>query len=641
MCGILGLAGASLKSEVESALFLIAHRGPDGHGVYADDRVTLGHCRLAVIDPTSGAQPFSDPTERYVLVYNGALYNYKELGARLEARGHRLATNCDTEVLCYWLAQFGEDGLADLGGMFAFAFWDRDEQRLLLARDRIGMKPLYLAQAGQALIFASEVKAILPFLRACEPDPETIFEFVSFQQTISDRTIFRGITTLPPGHWLAWTPDRVTRGRYWTLPEGTSFGGTHGEAVEHYRSLLRAAVKRHMIADVPLGSHLSSGLDSSAVATLAASHSSDPLATFTGAFRDDEYYDERAGARAVASRIGAEAHEVEIVPADFTSHFSDVVWHLEEPTLGTGALPHYVVSRLAARRVKVVLTGHGGDELFAGYQVNKAAFLKRAAGRGPLSLISAVLSIRPDEITRVLYFLLYPMFIPEVRFGLFVMTPARDRAVTLSHDFLQSVRHYEPVHVLRDRIGQSAGEQSRLLLDVYLNVYLRTLLCQEDKVGMAHSLEARIPICDNEMIDFACSLSLEQKLHDGHLKAIPKDAVRALLPENLFHMPKRGFPTPFARWFRQEPLSGFISDLLLSGRAKTRGLFNVSQLDRWLQQNRAARFDNLADYARANRLYSAALLEQWHRSFVDGDRPARYRNLPRTGEFAATLSLQS
>lgn len=637
MCGLVGLAGASLKSEVESVLPLIAHRGPDGHGVYADDHVTLGHCRLAIIDPNAGAQPFVDPSGRYVLIYNGEVYNYRELGARLRGLGYQLTTHCDTEVVAYWLAHFGEKGLADFNGMFAFAFWDTKEQTLLLARDRIGIKPLYLAQTPRALIFASEIKAMLPFLPACEPDAEAIFEFVTFQQTVSERTVFRGITKLSPGQWLKWSPTQITKGRYWTLQPAEKFNGTHSAAVEKYRFLLDAAVQRQMVSDVPLGSHLSSGLDSSAVATFAARYAGAPLSTFTGAFTDHDYYDERSGARAVAARIHADAHEVEISAADFEAHFSNVVWHLEEPTLGTGALPQYMVSRLASKHVKVVLTGHGGDELFAGYQVNKAAFIRNAARSGPLALLSAILSVRPDELTRVLYFLFFPLMFPEVGFGLFVMTPERRRQATLSRTFLDTVRHYDPLQALRNRIPASAKNQGDVLLHTYLNVYLPTLLIQEDKMGMAHSLEARIPICDNELIDFASSLSLEQKMSGGYLKSIPKDACRGLLPDELFDLPKRGFPTPFARWFRQPALSGFIEDLLLSGRARARGLFNPAQIATWVAGNRSAKFDTLVGYARANRLYSAALLEQWHRIFVDGDRPARYRNLPRTGAFAGKL----
>ena len=637
MCGLVGLAGANRKSEIESVLPLISHRGPDGQGVYADEDVTLGHCRLAIIDPAAGTQPFIDPSGRYVLVYNGELYNFRELGARLERLGHRLSTHCDTEVLAYWLAHFGESGLADLNGMFAFAFWDAKERTLLLARDRIGIKPLYFASHGCALIFGSEIKAMLPFLPRCDADAEAIYEFVTFQQTVSDRTVFRGISRLSPGRWLKWTPANLREGTYWDLSIAPTFRGTHAEAVERYRLLLDAAVQRQMISDVPLGSHLSSGLDSSAVATLAARHSSSRLATFTGAFTDGDYYDERTGTRIVAAQISADAHEIEITAHDLERHFADVVWHLEEPTLGTGALPQYMVAGLAARHVKVVLTGHGGDELFAGYQVNKAALVRNALHRGPLSLLSALQSIRRDEFTRVLYFLFGPLLFPDVGYGLFVMTPERQRSATLHPDFLAAVRRHDPRRALESRIPDSVKDHSERLMHVYLKVYLPTLFIQEDKVGMAHSIEARVPICDNELIDFACSLSLEQKLHAGNLKSIPRDACRSLLPDKILTMPKRGFPTPFARWFRDGRLSRFIVDRLLSRRARERNIFNPSEIDKWVGQLRNAKLDTLLDYARANRLYSAAVVEQWHRTFIDGDRTPGHPNLPRPGAYAQSL----
>lgn len=636
MCGLIGLAGASLRHEVESVLPLIAHRGPDGHGVYADQHVTLGHCRLAIIDPKSGTQPFVDPTGRYVLIYNGEIYNYRELGARLRSLGYNLSTNCDTEVLAYWLANFGEAGLADLNGMFAFAFWDTKQQTLLLARDRVGIKPLYVAKAGRVIVFGSEIKSMLPFLPACRPDPEAIYEFVTFQQTVSDRTVFHGVSRLSPGRWLKWTPSQVTEGCYWNLAITQSFRGTHNEAVEQYRVLLDRAVNRQMVSDVPLGSHLSSGLDSSAIATLAARHHPGRLSTFTGAFTDSGYYDERAGTRAVAAKIGADAQEIEITPDDFERHFADVIWHLEEPTLGTGALPQYMVAQLAAKHVKVVLTGHGGDELFAGYQVNKAALVAQALRHNPLGLFPALLSIRPDELTRVLYFLLAPLVSPDVGYGLFVMTPERRRSATLNADFLSRVRHHDPLRALESRVPASVQDRGERLMHVYFNVYLPTLFIQEDKVGMAHSIEARVPICDNEMIDFACGLSLEQKLSGGRLKSIPRDACRTLLPETIFEMPKRGFPTPFARWFRQGQLREFIRDLLQSPRARERGIFNPNAVSKWIEQNNNSKFDTLLDYARANRLYSAALLEQWHRLFFDVGSGWN-ASLPRPGAYAARL----
>lgn len=621
MCGIVGIGGARLPHEVAAVLPLIAHRGPDGDGVYADDHVTLGHCRLAIIDPDAGAQPFVDPTGRFVLVYNGELYNHRELRRQLEGRGRVFATNCDTEVLAYWLAEFGAGGLADLNGMFAFAFWDQREQTLLLARDRVGIKPLYLASAGRCLLFASEAKALLPFLGNSVVDAEGLFEFLSFQQLISSRTLFRGVTRMDPGTWAKWTPAGVTYGRYWTLDPQSDFRGSHADAVETYRELLAASVKRQLMSDVPLGAHLSSGLDSSMVASYAAAQRGTPLQTFTGAFAEGDYYDERAGARAVAARINAERHEVEIRASDLVENFARVVWHLEEPTLGTGAVPQFMVAGLAARHVKVVLTGHGGDEFFAGYQVNKAALIRDSIRGGFTAMVKALASTRPDEVTRVLYFLLAPWLNPEVRFGLFAMIPARERSTALAPAFLDRVGRYEPRQALQERIPADLRHQGDVLLHAYVKVYLPTLLCQEDKTSMAHSLESRLPICDNELIDFAGRLSFAQKLHGGRLKSVPLDAGRGLLPDELFQLPKRGFPTPVARWFRKGPAAEFVRDLLLSSRSRQRGIFEPRQLERWLERNRKSRLDTLADYARANRIYSAAVVEQWHRIYEDGDLP--------------------
>ena len=638
MCGLVGIAGARLPQEISDVLSLIAHRGPDGDGVYADDHVTLGHCRLAIIDPRAGAQPFIDPTGRFVLVYNGELYNHRELRRQLEGRGRVFATNCDTEVLAYWLAEFGSSGLAELNGMFAFAFWDKREQVLLLARDRIGIKPLYLAAAGRRLLFASEAKALLPFLGNTGVDAESLFEFLSFQQLISNRTLFRGVTRMEPGTWVKWTAAGVKRGTFWTLEARSDFRGSHADAVDRYRGLLAASVKRQLMADVPLGAHLSSGLDSSMVASYAAGQVHTPLQTFTGAFADGGYYDERAGARAVASRIGADRHEVEIGASDLVDHFAKVVWHLEEPTLGTGAVPQFMVAGLAARHVKVVLTGHGGDEFFAGYHVNKVALIQDSVRGGLGSLLTALLATRPDEMTRVLYFLLAPLLNPEVRFGLFAMTTSRERTTTLAPAFLDRVGRYEPYQALQERIPAGLRSRGDALLHAYVKVYLPTLLCQEDKTSMAHSIESRIPICDNELIDFACSLSFAQKLHGGRLKSIPHDAGRGLLPDELFRLPKRGFPTPFARWFRKGPAAEFVRDLLLSSRSRQRGIFNPRQLERWLERNRKSPLDTLADYARANRIYSAAMVEQWHRIYVDGDLPVSPPRALRTGVYSGLLS---
>lgn len=619
MCGISGFAGLGLDREALEAMNrTLAHRGPDGRGIHLDDSVGLAHTRLAIIDPAGGAQPMATPDGRHILCFNGEIYNFRELRRELEADGFRPRTDSDTEVLLGLLAASWTRGLSRLNGMFALACYDAREKRLLLARDRLGMKPLYVCEHGGGLLFASEIKAMLPHLPEREPDLETIYEFFTFQNVLGERTFFRHVRKLPQGGYLEWTPQGVRRGRFWEFSFPEPFAGGFPEAVEHYSHLLDAAVTRHMIADVPLGSYLSGGIDSSSVATLAAGRCSGPLHTFTGAFTDAPYYDEREGSRAVAEAIGAVRHEVEISAEDYLENIGRVIYHLDEPTLGTGALPQFMVSELTARSVKVVLTGHGGDETFAGYQVFKTALIREA--RGLFGKLAALLRVRPDEMTRVLYFLLYPLRYPEVGSGLFIMTPRARRGAFFTPDFLSAMRGFEPMERIAQALGKDDSTPGRRMLRLYLTTYLPTLFIQEDKVGMAHSLEARMPLCDNTLLDLALSLPLGIKLHGGRLKAVPREAMRSRLPDTLFSLPKRGFPTPFARWYRREPLRSFVRDLLFSTAARQRGIVDSGRLETVFQALDKGPGDGLMDYARANTLYSASAVELWFRTFIDPSR---------------------
>ncbi|MBF0353623.1 MAG: asparagine synthase (glutamine-hydrolyzing) [Alphaproteobacteria bacterium] len=619
MCGIVGITGTWRPESMAQALDLIAHRGPDDCGIWQDQQVSLGHRRLSIIDPAGGHQPFVSACGRWVIVFNGEIYNFKELAERLGQRGHKLVTRSDTEVLLHWLAEFGIDGLPALNGMFAFALWDRAESKLLLARDRLGIKPLYVSERSGQLVFASEIKAMLPFLGPVVPNRQAIYQHLTFQNILDQSTFFSGVEKLAQGSWQEWSPGGMRRGRFWDIAFDKPFTGSPTQAVGAFGQIFDAAVRRQMVSDFPVGSYLSGGIDSASVATVAAACSDHALHTFTGAFTDAPYYDERSGARAVAHRIGAHLHEIEISPDHFVRHFADVVWHLDEPTLGSGALPQYMVSGLAAQHVKVVLTGHGGDEMFAGYQVNKAALIRKLLG-GPFWKLPGLLAgLRKDELTRVAYFLLFPLLQPEVGHGLFVMTPKRARAKILHADFLADLRGFEPLEVVDGLLAGRGLDPAQALTFLYLRTYLPTLLIQEDKVGMAHSIEARLPICDNELLDLALALPLESKMTGGALKAIPKLAMRPRLPDILYELPKRGFPTPFARWFRKGPVREMMQDLLLSKRALGRGIVRAETVAATLAANDASMTDNLADYARANRLYSWALIEQWHRLFVDGD----------------------
>lgn len=630
MCGISGFAGLTLgRADLEAMNRTLAHRGPDGRGIHLDGPVGLAHTRLAIIDPAGGVQPMSSPDGRFTLCFNGEIYNFRELRRELEADGFRPRTDSDTEVLLHLLAASWTDGLSRLNGMFALACWDSRWKRLLLARDRLGMKPLYVCEHGGGLLFASEIKAMLPYLPQREPDLETIYEFFTFQNVLCDRTFFGHVRKLPQGGYLEWTPEGVTRGRFWTFAFPKPFEKGFPEAVARYGHLLEAAVDRHMIADVPLGAYLSGGIDSSSVATLAAGRCSGPLHTFTGAFTDAPYYDEREGSRAVAEAIGAVRHEVEISPEDYLKNIGRVIYHLDEPTLGTGALPQFMVSELTARSVKVVLTGHGGDETFAGYQVFKTALIREV--QGFFGKLATLARVRPDEMTRVLYFLLYPLRYPEVGSGLFIMTPRARRAAFFTPDFLSGMRHFEPTERIAQALGGDEATPGQRMLRLYLTTYLPTLFIQEDKVGMAHSLEARMPLCDNTLLDLALSLPLGLKLNRGSLKAIPREAMRHRLPPRLFSLPKRGFPTPFARWYRRDPLRSFMRDTLFSPRARQRGIVNTARLERIFDALDKGSGDGLMDYARANTLYSASAVELWFQTFID---PARAHSPAQTARAA-------
>lgn len=558
------------------------------------------------------------PEGNFVIAYNGELYNFRELKKELEGRGERFATHSDTEVLLRYLMVHGVEGMIRFNGMFAFALWDKKNRRLLLARDRLGIKPLYLWRHGANIAFASEIKALLPLMPAVAPDHAAIFQFLTFQNILTDETFFKGIYKLLPGGWMIWEPGRPLRhGRYWDMEFTNSFTGGFQDAVEEYSACFERAVNRHMTADVPVGAYLSGGIDSAAVATGAARHAAGPLHTFTGAFTDAPYFDERVGSRAVAQQLSAIVHEVEITAQDFADNIDSVIHHLDEPTLGTGALPQYIVSRLVSRHVKVVLTGHGGDELFAGYQVNKAALILEKARANPLSVLLFPFFVRPDEISRVLYYLLFPLIQPEVRHGLFIMIPKQRRERYFTPDFLLSQAGYEPLdHIPQILEGKSLSYSQKLMF-LYLRTYLPTLFIQEDKVGMAHSIEARMPICDNELIDLAASLPSALKLCGAALKAIPKAAMRGRLPDILYRLPKRGFPTPFARWFRNEPLKSWLAEMLLGRRTSQRGILNPGGVRSLFERHTKTTTDSLMDYARANTLYSLAISELWHRRFVD------------------------
>jgi asparagine synthase (glutamine-hydrolysing) len=622
MCGVAGVVRADARAPVDRELVVamlskIRHRGPDGSGVHSCAGAGLGNNRLAIIDPARGQQPMYSPDGRFVLVYNGEIYNHLDLRVRLSARGYEFRTHSDTETLLYWLIEHGTGGLADINGMFAFVLWDDREKTALCARDRLGIKPLYWALRDRDLIFGSEIKAMLPALGAPEQDNQAIFEFMTFQNLFSERTFFRSVRRMAPGCWMKYRLGECSNGRYWEMEFREAHEVGFDEWARRYSETLETSVRRHLLSDVALGAYLSGGIDSAQVATAAAASIPGRLETFTGAFADAAYYDERPLARETARRVNAVIHDVEVTPDHYRQLLNTVIYLLDEPTLGTGALPQYVVSGLVSRYVKVVLTGHGGDEMFGGYQVNKAVLFREQLRSSPLKALGLLSCIRPDEVTRFLYYLLYPLLSPEVGYGHFIMTPRQKRAGFFTADFLQSNRGHEPLQAFEAILGGRDETPSQRLTRIYLKAYLPTLLVQEDRMSMGQSIEARTPLCDNEMLDLCLAIPLDMKLHGGELKAIPRQAMRGRLPSALFSAPKRGFPTPFALWYRREPLKSFVQDILSDASTKTRGIFQVDAVRRVFDANLASRTDTLYDYARANVIWAACAVELWQRTFID------------------------
>jgi asparagine synthase (glutamine-hydrolysing) len=579
MCAIAGIlnldrAPASAR-RVEAMTDALVHRGPDDEGHFVEGPCALGHRRLSIIDLSSaGHQPMATPDARYVISYNGELYNYRELRAELEALGWRFRSASDTEVLLYALAHWGNAALQRCNGMFAFALWDRTEQRLLLARDRYGVKPLYFARTPYAILFASEVKGILAH-GAVKPeiDLEGLTEYLNFQNFFTDRTLFRGIRMLPAGSWLEAAPGREPScGRYWDFDFHETVSSSHHEMVEELDRRFQQAVTRQLVADVPLGSYLSGGMDTGAITAIGARQIPD-LCSFTVGFDLTSAsglelgFDERRSAERMSYLFGTEHYEMVLKSGDMERSLAKVVWHLEEPRVGQ-SYPNYFAAKLASRFGKVVLSGAGGDELFAGY---------------PWRYYRAVVNSDFDSYVDK-YFSFWQRLLPSGGYQS-VLAP-------VWHD----IRHIDARDIFRSVFREHASRMARP--EDYVNhslyfeakTFLHGLLVVEDKLSMAHSLETRVPFLDDDLVDFAMHIPVRQKLgnleeiirldenepgakpyryfsktRDG--KLILREMLKRYVPVDIADAVKQGFSAPDASWFRGESID-YVNRTLMRSDAR-------------------------------------------------------------------------
>jgi len=626
MCGISGWYGPKDMKLLREMTSFLDHRGPDGEGFFADKKVSLGHKRLSIIDLKTGQQPIYNDDKSMVIIFNGEIYNYREIRKDLEKK-YTFKTKSDTEVILRAYEEYGPECAQKLNGMFAFAIWDAKKDTLFLARDRVGIKPLYYYQAddrgAKRFLFASEIKAFLAdtnFPRKL--NRQAVAEYLTFQNLMDEKTFFEGVKMLLPGHYILVQNGVVSIKQYWDASYLKSKKQDISEYYTDFNSIFSASVQRHMISDVPLGSYLSGGFDSGSVATMAAMKTKGKIETFTGKFAEGGKYDESDCSRAVAAKTNAIMHEVTISPQDFLNYIEKIIYHLDEPKVGIPAISQYMVSKLVSEHVTVVLTGHAGDELFAGYPVYKASYFKDLVKKNPFRALKFFSFFKWSEMPRAAYFMFFPLFDPEVKHGLFILFNRRQRQQLLSKEFYESLAQKNTVAVLRKLQRKDIVSETDKIQYLYLKTYLPSLLVVEDKMGMAHSIEARTPFCDNEMVDFANSIPIKFKLYNHELKQMVKKSMKPYLPSILYEQPKKGFPTPFSLWIRGD-LKKYIYSVLLDEKTTKRGIFNPRYVKKLLDHHCQRNKDGLQDLVNAARIWSLLNIELWCRIFVDGE----YRNI--------------
>jgi asparagine synthase (glutamine-hydrolysing) len=627
MCGICGVFDYKRREPLPERLLdpmlaAIAHRGPDDDGIYAEGELALGMRRLSIIDLAGGKQPISNEDGSVVVVFNGEIYNYLELADGLRDRGHHLATASDTEVIVHLYEELGDSCVHELRGMFAFALWDARRHRLLVARDRLGIKPLYYSTVGDRLVFASEIKAILqhPAVRAV-PNPEAISNFLSLKYVPAPQTMFAGIAALPPGYLLACQAGGdVSIRQYWDLSfaESRRSHASEQECEEELASLLRESVRLELRSDVPFGAFLSGGIDSSTIVALMSEFLSEPVKTFSVGFEGEgaAEFSELPYARMVAEHCHTDHHEILVGPHDFVNLAPKVVWHLDQPIADEAALPNYMVSLLASRYVKMVLTGEGGDELFAGYARyagEQFSTLVRSVP-SPISRLALAASSRLPGLRRTkiaLYALSQPNEVIRLT-NWFPLFNQGMKASLLSADFKRELDGHSTNRVFAEQLSRTdATDPLGRMLYVDTKLWLPDdLLARGDKTAMAASLEARVPLLDHKLVEFAATLPSHLKLHGLARKYLLKRVSRKLLPPAIIDRKKKGFPVPTSLWFRKEARA-FLRDLLSPDRVKRRGLFDPDYVQRLIAENESG-FAN-----RGNLLWGLLGVELWHQLFID------------------------
>jgi asparagine synthase (glutamine-hydrolysing) len=625
MCGIVGIYHKNRKLVEEPVLKKMAdtihHRGPDDEGSFIHQNIGFYHKRLSIIDLQTGHQPMSDAG--LTIVFNGEIYNYLELKQELIQQGYQFKTHSDTEVILKAYQAYGERAVKKLNGMFAFLIYDQPKQRLIAARDHFGIKPLYFYEKEDLILFASEIKALLvhPQVEA-RPSQASLNEYLTFQFILGQNTLFKDIYKLQPGHYTVFDlrNHRHRTEQYWVPDFRVDHHHTEEYFIYETQRLLEDTVKIQMRSDVPLGTYLSGGMDSSLVTMLASRHVSSGLKTFTGAFREGQQFDETPYAEVVANSCNAQMHKIYPTETDFVDLLPKLIYHMDEPVVGPGLFPQYMVSKEASDNVKVILGGQGGDEIFGGYTRYLVAYLEQAMkgaiyqtndeGEHIVSLLSIVpnMAVLKQYVPMMRQFWKKGLF-EEMDMRYFHLIDRSESALGLYTSDFRRQYHREAIFSNFQKIFNDPNTLSYYNKMTHFDMFgsLPGLLHVEDRVSMAVSLESRVPLLDRRIVDLIASMPVAMKFQGGEMKYMLKKAAKNILPRQILERKdKMGFPVPLHLWAKSGA-SDFIRDVLLSKTCRERGIFDMKRMEQLIEQERA--------FGRT--LWGALCIELWFLQFID------------------------
>ncbi|HZH35421.1 MAG TPA: asparagine synthase (glutamine-hydrolyzing) [Pyrinomonadaceae bacterium] len=628
MCGINGIAFSKRSSRrvetetLEKMRDVLFHRGPDDAGIFIDENIGLAHRRLSIVDVAAGHQPMTNEDDSLKIVYNGEIYNHADFREDLIAKNHVYQTSCDTETILHLYEEHGAGCVEYLRGMFAFALWDSKKKELLLARDRLGVKPLYYVFDSQgSLFFASEIKSLL---KAGAVKPEINFAALPDQLanhgTSGEETLFQGVKRLLPGHFLIWRDGEIRIKKFWDVSFQPKIeNGNEKDLVAEWHELFRKSVELRLMADVPLGMFLSGGIDSSAIAAEMATMVSEPIKTFSVAFEEREA-NELEFARLVARKFKTDHHEITVSPKEFFDVLPQLVWHEDEPLGFIASVPLYFVSRLAEQHVKVVLTGEGSDEILGGYGRYRKTILNLAFGenyenftpRVFRNAVQAGIGTLPfaarKKLTRT--FLNLPSDIENLYFDNFAVFPQKMQKMLFSAETKAKIGAATAYQTLQNYLAETdAASLLDKLLYADTKTYLHELLMKQDQMSMAASIESRVPFLDHKLVEFTARLPEKFKIRGKTTKWILREAMRESLPPEILTRKKMGFPVPLGNWLRRE-FRSIVDEYVLSERALQRGIFEPDFVRDIVSRHNAGENHD-------ERLWFLINFEMWQRQFIE------------------------